>query len=61
MDFSNHDLPKEIGKPAIRALLTEGITNLEQVKLISDQELLMLHGIGQKAVRILRENIHNNF
>lgn len=49
------DLPNEIGKTAARVLSLEGITSLEQVAEHSPRELLALHGIGPKAVRILGE------
>jgi len=52
----SHSLPEKIGKPATRALLGAGITTLQQVANLSDEELLKLHGVGPKAVRILREN-----
>lgn len=57
MDTENHTLPRAIGKPATRALLAAGITALEQVIDKSDEELLALHGVGPKAIRILREEI----
>ena len=49
------DLPKGIGGPATRALVGGGITSLRQVADLSDAELLAMHGVGPKAVRILRE------
>ncbi|MGI5269126.1 hypothetical protein ACQEUU_08255 [Nonomuraea sp. CA-218870] len=49
------DLPKAIGRPATRALVGAGITTLDQVARLSDAELGALHGVGPKAVRILRE------
>jgi hypothetical protein len=49
------DLPKAIGRPATRALLNAGITTLDQVAGLSDAELSALHGVGPKAIRILRE------
>jgi ERCC4-type nuclease len=55
MDKLSHNLPESIGKPAIRALLAVNIISLEQVSKLSDAELLSLHGVGPKAVRILRE------
>jgi hypothetical protein len=57
MDNKNHQLPKEIGKPAINALISARITTLVQVSNMSDKELLALHGVGPKAVRILRDYI----
>ncbi len=49
------DLPKEIGKPATRALSAHGVTSLAQVATHSKGELLALHGVGPKAIRILDE------
>lgn len=48
------DLPP-IGRPATRALVTAGITDLDQVAARSEAELLALHGLGPRAVRLLAE------
>ena len=48
------DFPN-IGAPATRALEIEGYTNLKQLTKVSEVELGQLHGVGPKAVRILRE------
>lgn len=50
------DLPAAIGRPATRGLAGVGITTLAVVAQRSDAELLALHGVGPKAVRILRES-----
>jgi predicted flap endonuclease-1-like 5' DNA nuclease len=47
------DLPK-IGAPAIRALAEIGVTTVEQLADLTEKELLALHGVGPKAIRILR-------
>jgi predicted flap endonuclease-1-like 5' DNA nuclease len=47
------DLPNEIGKTAARELSLNGITSLEQVARYSREELLAIHGVGAKAIRIL--------
>ena len=47
------DLPNEIGKTAARELSLNGITSLEQVARHSREELLAIHGVGPKAIRIL--------
>ena len=47
------DLPNEIGKTAARELSRNGITSLEQVARRSREELLAIHGVGPKAIRIL--------
>jgi hypothetical protein len=49
------DLPVNIGNPARDALSVAGITRLKQLTEISEKELLKLHGVGPKAVRLLRE------
>ncbi|WP_236793084.1 hypothetical protein [Amycolatopsis sp. GM8] len=49
------DLPKAIGAPATRALTGAGITTLAQALARTDAELLALHGVGPRAVRILRD------
>ena len=49
------DLPDAIGKTAARELSLNGITTLEQVANHSRQELLAIHGVGPKAVRLLGE------
>lgn len=47
------DLPNEIGKTAARELSLNGIASLEQVARHSRDELLAIHGVGPKAIRIL--------
>lgn len=51
------DLPVAIGKPATRALLGAGLTTLAQVATHTERELLALHGVGPKAVRVLAETL----
>ena len=46
------DLPP-VGRPANSALLQAGITSLAEVASLGRRELLAMHGIGPKAVRIL--------
>ncbi|MGF0115003.1 hypothetical protein ACQFYA_01585 [Promicromonospora sp. Marseille-Q5078] len=52
------DLPAAIGRPATRALAGAGLTTLAAVGDRSDAELLAMHGVGPRAVRILRETLH---
>ncbi|GAB3992223.1 hypothetical protein GCM10029992_00640 [Glycomyces albus] len=49
------DLPPEIGRPATRALSGAGWDTLDLIAAKSEAELLALHGVGPKAVRILRQ------
>lgn len=51
------DLPASIGRPATRGLAGAGITTLAQVAARSDDELRAIHGVGPKAVRLLRDAI----
>jgi DNA-directed RNA polymerase alpha subunit len=46
-------LPK-ISKPAIQALEKVGIKTLEDCTQFTEQELLGLHGFGQKGLDILK-------
>jgi hypothetical protein len=48
------DLPR-IGAPALRALAGAGYTELGQLAGVSEAELSRLHGMGPKALRLLRE------
>ena len=50
-------LPREIARPATRALETIGVTRLTQLTGHTAEELLALHGFGPKALRILRETL----
>ena len=46
-----------IGKAATGALAALGITTLEAAAKLGEKQLLAQHGIGPKAVRILRETL----
>jgi DNA-directed RNA polymerase alpha subunit len=48
------ELPN-IGNVARRELGVNGIVTLEQVGQKTEKELLAIHGVGPKAVRILKE------
>ncbi|RAR41528.1 DNA-binding protein [Paenibacillus sp. MDMC362] len=49
------DFPVKAGKPARQALIVAGYHQLADLTQASEKELLALHGVGPKAVRILRE------
>ncbi|KAA2250987.1 DNA-binding protein [Solihabitans fulvus] len=55
MTEQDTDIPFGIGAPARRALASAGYTSLDQVSAVSEAELGKLHGMGPKALRILRE------
>jgi len=43
-----------IGRPATQALALIGVTRLTQLTTMREADLLALHGVGPKAVGILR-------
>lgn len=54
MSKPQSDLPN-IGAPATRALTQAGYTTLKQLTKLSEAELLQMHGVGPRAIRILKE------
>jgi predicted flap endonuclease-1-like 5' DNA nuclease len=48
------DLPR-IGAPASRSLASIGVTHINQLAEHSRTELLGLHGVGPRALRIIDE------
>lgn len=52
---SETNLPNNIGRPATSALTYANIFHLEQLTKINAEELLKLHGVGPKAIRLLSE------
>jgi predicted flap endonuclease-1-like 5' DNA nuclease len=52
---SDETLPAKLAKPAQRALASAGITQLNQLTTISEAELTKLHGMGPKAIALLRD------
>ena len=51
------DFPHNIGNPARQALEVAGYTKLKQLTKVTEAELGKLHGMGPKALRILRETL----
>jgi predicted flap endonuclease-1-like 5' DNA nuclease len=49
-----NSLPHAIGNPATTALEMRGVTELSQLAAWTEKELSELHGVGPKAVSILR-------
>ncbi|QYJ04113.1 hypothetical protein KUV85_00090 [Nocardioides panacisoli] len=56
-DAPPEDLPAGIGGPATRGLVAAGITSMDVVAAHTEAELTALHGVGPKAIRILREEL----
>ncbi|WP_282940241.1 DNA-binding protein [Paenibacillus sp. RC67] len=48
------DLPAGISKPALRALTGAGYLRLEQFTKLKESEVLQLHGMGPKAMDLIR-------
>lgn len=55
---SAQNLPTGLGKPAARALAAAGYTHLEQFTSVKEADLLKLHGVGPKAIRLLRSALN---
>ncbi len=53
--MSQPDVLPRIGAPATRALTSVGITRLSQLTDHRAEELLKLHGMGPRAIKILRQ------
>jgi predicted flap endonuclease-1-like 5' DNA nuclease len=51
------EFPRTLGSVAPRALAAHGITRYEQLTEMTEQDLLAMHGVGPKAIRILREEL----
>lgn len=47
-------LPAGLSQPALRALAGAGIRTMRQLEKASQKELLALHGMGPKGVRIIK-------
>jgi hypothetical protein len=48
------DLPTGLAKPAQRALAAAGYLRLEQFTKLSEDDVLQLHGMGPKALDLIR-------
>jgi len=56
-DQGESNLPIELSQPARRALVGAGYLRLEQLTEISEDEVKQLHGIGPKAIDLLRHDL----
>ena len=54
MTQQESDLPIGLSAPAQRALVGAGYVHLEQLSRVSEAELKRLHGVGPKAINLLR-------
>jgi len=46
--------PAGLSQPALRALRAGGYTRLDQLTKVTEADLLKLHGMGPKGIRLLR-------
>lgn len=51
------EFPRSLGKVATRELAVHHLTRYDQLTSVSESELLSIHGVGPKAVGILREEL----
>ena len=51
---TNGPFPRGVSQPALRALASAGYTHLDQLERAREKELRALHGMGPKALGILR-------
>jgi hypothetical protein len=49
------EFPRGIAQPALRALANARLTSLQRLTLVTERELLAMHGMGPKALRLLRD------
>lgn len=49
------DLPEKLAKPAQQALGSADIDSLEKLATFTEQEVADLHGIGQNALKQLKQ------
>lgn len=53
-NIPDHDFPKGVAQPVIRALFGAGYTRLDQLTAIKEADLLKLHSMGPKAIGLFR-------
>ncbi len=51
---SGDDFPPKLSQPALRALKAAGYTQLDHLTRVTEADLLKLHGMGPKGIRMLR-------
>ena len=59
MERPETEFPGTLGKVAPRALAAHGLTRYAQLTELTEGELLRIHGVGPKAVRILRDELRS--
>lgn len=59
MTGSSSDLTPKIGKVATRELANHGFTTYADLTQATAKQLLAIHGVGPKAIRILSEELES--
>ncbi|WP_066306777.1 DNA-binding protein [Bacillus sp. FJAT-29814] len=54
---SKGNLPERLSKPAKRALQGAGYVRLEQLTKVREAEIMQLHGMGPKALELLKKSL----
>jgi predicted flap endonuclease-1-like 5' DNA nuclease len=54
-DDPQSDLPSGLSKPALQALHAAGYTRLDQLATVTEADVLALHGMGPKGIKVIRE------
>lgn len=49
--------PKAMGAPATRAIVQAGYARVEELSGASERTLLSLHGVGPKAIRVIKATL----
>lgn len=57
MAAAETEFPSSMGKVAPRELAAHGITRFDQLTEWTEADLLAIHGVGPKAIRILRDEL----
>ncbi len=56
-DAESTEYPPRLGKVARRELAVHGYTRWDQLTAVTLAQLLAIHGVGPKAIRILTEEL----
>lgn len=57
---NQNDFPEKLSAPALRALNAAGIKSLIQLTKFTEQEILLLHGMGKTGIVKLKQALKAN-
>lgn len=58
MTSNDANLPDGLAAPARRALAQAGVTRIEQFAALTEAEVSEMHGMGPKAIDLIRRALH---